>query len=485
MTYVPAARRNRCGFMGLAVMVGSLIGVGCGSEPADDGAPGSSQGAQTVGVDDGGLFCSALAVLRDNCVSCHNPARVAGAPMSLQTYQELTAPAFSDATRPVYQLISARIHDPVRPMPQLPAVLDPAAMATLDAWIAGGANPGLDPTCSQMAAAGSGAGTTGAAGATGTAGTGVVVGDTAGTGAAGVGAAGTGEGTAGTMATAGTGPLGDDWPADCEEVYTITAYGGSDKASKYTVPAGSEEHPQFSWTSPWGTGEVQAVKFRPITDNVSVLHHWILYGPSGGGLLSTDKFITGWAPGSDSDELPPNVGMYLPSGTLRLDVHYYNKAGSSSTEDKSGVEICVIKTKANFREFTAGVIGLTGSATANAATTTSTPVTCTAQTTSGPVTLLGVSPHMHKLGTRGYLAHTPAAGGTPMVLHDQPFSFEDQKGWPLDNIQVNNGDKLTTRCTYVNPTDTTVRFGQDTDDEMCFNFTTYYPYGTLTCGQSI
>ena len=25
-------------------------------------------------------------------------------------------------------------------------------------------------------------------------------------------------------------------------------------------------------------------------------------------------------------------------------------------------------------------------------------------------------------------------------------------------------------------------FGQNTDDEMCFNFVSYYPKGALTCG---
>jgi hypothetical protein len=36
--------------------------------------------------------------------------------------------------------------------------------------------------------------------------------------------------------------------------------------------------------APWGDETVQAIAFRPITDNLKVLHHWILYFNSSRGL---------------------------------------------------------------------------------------------------------------------------------------------------------------------------------------------------------
>jgi hypothetical protein len=279
---------------------------------------------------------------------------------------------------------------------------------------------------------------------------------------------------------------GDGFPADCEEHYKVLVFPAGEalnSTNSVSVPAGQESHPQFQFEAPWGDSEVQAVKFKPITQNAKVLHHWILNGPPIGSNNSgaATKFIAGWAPGNEGDELPPDVGMYLPSGNLRLDVHYNNLTGMTAEMDKSGVEICVIKNKANFRKNTAAVIGLTGNATVPAkATDYSSPSKCTAQVTGGSAYFLGTSPHMHKLGVHGYLGHSRA--GVQTVLHDDVFDFNDQRIYPLQNFEVKSGDELTTTCTYTNPTNQAVTFGENTGNEMCFNFTTYYPMGNLTCG---
>jgi hypothetical protein len=284
-------------------------------------------------------------------------------------------------------------------------------------------------------------------------------------------------------------PATGDWPADCEEHYRILVFPsgqGLGSTDKVSVPAGMEIHPQYVFQSPWGTAEVQAVKFNPVTDNPKVLHHWILNGPPIGSTSSNaaTKFISGWAPGQSGDPLPMDVGMYLPSGSLRLDVHYNNLTGTATEMDKSGVEICVIKNKANFRKNTAAVIGLVGSASVPAHSTNySMPVTCTATTKGGPVYFLGSSPHMHKLGVHGYLGLT--SGGKKTALVDTDFSFGDQKIYPLDHVAINTGDQLTTTCTFTNPGNAAVSFGENTGNEMCFNFTTYYPMGNLTCGQAL
>jgi hypothetical protein len=48
-------------------------------------------------------------------------------------------------------------------------------------------------------------------------------------------------------------------------------------------------------------------------------------------------------------------------------------------------------------------------------------------------------------------------------------------------ITVQTGDVITTTCTYTNPTNQMVRFGENTGNEMCFNFALYYPKGALKC----
>lgn len=381
-------------------------------------------------------WCDALGVLRRNCQGCHASEPQFGAPMSLVSFEDLQEPSLSDATQPVSARVRARIHDAQRPMP--PGGMAAADVAVLDAWLDGGGAAGPDPTCAGLAPA----------------------------------------------------PLPADaaefeWPDDCEEFFTLTTSSRTNPGERYVVPAGSEEHPQFIFDAPWGNDDVQVLAHRPITDNSRILHHWILYenstGLFGGGLGG--KFLVGWAPGSQgSTGMPDDVGMYMPGGAdkLRLDVHYYNLGNTAAEQDSSGVELCITRTP---RPNTATVSGLTGNATARVGRSDNV-TSCTVNLTGvDHVTLLSVSPHMHKLGVHAKLELTRA--GQKTALHDAAFDFEDQRIYELPEIEIRDGDVLTTTCSYENDTGRTVSFGQDSDDEMCFNFVTYYPMGAFQCGFSI
>lgn len=66
------------------------------------------------------------------------------------------------------------------------------------------------------------------------------------------------------------------------------------------------------------------------------------------------------------------------------------------------------------------------------------------------------------------------------MFHDQSFNFEGQTQFPFEEpLVVNKGDRLITTRTYDNDTDQTVMFGENTGNEMCFNFAMYYPQGAL------
>ena len=395
--------------------------------PLDPGASGAAVDSE---------WCRALGVFRQNCQSCHGSELRFGAPMPLTSFDELQATSVSDTEQTVAQRVKARIHDGARPMP--PGGMPAEDLALLDAWFAAGSTPGADASCAGLA-----------------------------------------------PASAPTQTPEFAWPSDCEEFYTLTTSSRSNPADEYVVAAGTEEHPQFIFDAPWGDDEVQVLAYRPITDNARVLHHWILYENDtslfGGGLGG--KFLVGWAPGSPGGTgFPEDVGLYMPNGagSLRLDVHYYNLGNAEPESDQSGVELCITRTP---RPQTATVVGLTGDATARVGRSdNATP--CTVNLTGAEaVTFLSVSPHMHKLGVHAKLDLTRA--GQTSSLHDAPFDFEDQQIYELDDVVVRDGDVLTTTCSYENDTGRTVRFGQNSDDEMCFNFVTYYPMGAFQCGFSL
>jgi len=227
---------------------------------------------------------------------------------------------------------------------------------------------------------------------------------------------------------------------------------------------------------------VQAIAFRPITDNAKVLHHWILYANGGG-------FLTGWAPGDDErTPFPADVGMEMPTGagSLRLDMHYFNTNSPTAAADKSGVEVCVVK-GAHLRKNSAAVTmsltsigGLGGLAPANTANHDAVG-TCVVNATQ-PVHLMAAAPHAHK-----YAVHmkftVKRKDGTEVVMHDAPFQFGEQGTYALDpEVIVNTGDVITTTCTYTNNTNKNITFGESTTNEMCFNFAPYWPKGAFSCG---
>lgn len=410
-----------------------------GPQVGDNGAqavqPSSSQDVEAVPVTAAGekpsqsgegTWCSARQVLEKSCNSCHSDPPQFGAPMPLVRYEDLFAPSPLVPGQLVYERVAARIHDEQKPMPPTGAFADTSRNA-LDQWLESGASAeDAAPECGSAEAPGE------------------AIEEPA-------------------------------WPEDCEEFYTLTTSARSG-GGKYVVRAGSEEHPQFVFDAPWGDDDVQILSYRPIVDNSRVLHHWILYEAGG---FTGGRFLVGWAPGKGGNRhLPDDVGMYAPGGrqSLRLDMHYYNLGNNQDEPDASGLEVCIGRNK---RKHTATVIGLVGNATAPVGRSDNTS-SCNAVTDGREVRFLSVSPHMHKLGVHAKLGLT--RDGKSTMLHDKPFSFEDQQIYDLGNMEIRTGDTLSTTCSYENNTGRTARFGENSDDEMCFNFVTYYPMGALRCG---
>lgn len=374
---------------------------------------------------DAGLadFCGVLQVMQSDCQVCHGSTPVAGAPMPLVTYEDFMRPALSDPTRKVYELVDERIHDERRPMPPA-GVLPGPKLAPLEAWLAAGA---AEPHASC-------------------------------------------EDTQPVMRR----DPDESWPQDCEDIYTIVAHDPDDSSKPYTIPADSEIHPYLLVDAPWGDDDVQLLATRPITDNEQAVHHWILWE-------SKERInLTFWAPGATGDSFPEDVGLYMPKGeaSMGLDMHYYNKNNDKPAYDRSGLELCV--TRKNRRPKTATLYGLFGNATVPPKQRVENSTSCTVQ---GELHLIGVTPHMHHMGRRGYLSLQRGGTGPIEVLHDGPFSFEEQTIKPIEDTLIQEGDVLTTKCTFENTSDRMVTFGEGTDDEMCINWVRYYPKGGFRCSR--
>ena len=391
-------------------------------------------------------WCDVQSIFTTHCSQCHGATPMYGAPMSLLTSADLSAPSKSDPTKKVYERVAVRIHDVQKPMPPTSAkpALDDAARAMLDAWIAAGAPRGAAESCTPITTGG--------------------------------GAMGTAGGGAPVVTPVNTGELdADGWPVDCGERYKFLSHGTGN--AKYTVPAGQPPYVNLSIPAPWGSGDKQALRFKPLVDNAKVLHHFILYGSDG-------SFVYGWAPGDPGVTMPDGVGLLMPAGNYRLEIHYNNQTGSSQM-DGSGVEMCVAKTPRPNDAAVHWLGSLAISVPAHGMQTLNS--TCRPSLPKGSAHLISVSPHMHRTGVHAKMVLNRASGET-VVLHDAPFDFDNQNKYMLPedgsapDVEVRTGDTITSTCMFSNETSSAVRFGQNTENEMCFFFTIAWPIGQLVNG---
>jgi hypothetical protein len=196
-------------------------------------------------------------------------------------------------------------------------------------------------------------------------------------------------------------------------------------------------------------------------------------------------FIMGWAPGGQNTVMPADVGMELggPDDYYILQMHYWNVTGHTDAFDQSGVAICATETP---RAQTAGVLWLGSPRIAIPPRASDYDVEneCPSVVTSRltePLHLLSSSPHMHEYGSRFIteIRRGGDSGRAETLVELDPWDFNNQTTYPHPDVVLQPGDSLYTRCTYDNPTDSTVTFGERTEDEMCFNFVTAYPMRAL------
>jgi hypothetical protein len=409
---------------------------------ASGGTGGSAPMNPQVGrasTGSGTLPCDVADVLKRRCQSCHAAMPVAGVPMALVTSEDLSTPAVHRPDLSVAQYAALRVHDAKSPMPP-DKPLPSDELALLDAWFQRGAPRGTDLSC----------------------------------------AAAPNQEDGGVKQPAG--------PPPDSTCYTLKAHGKPMAGDTSPWVVSNQHYACFYFDAPWPDG-AQGVYFAPVFDgNPSQVHHFLLYldqnGNQANGYVETctglhasgPTMVAGWAPGSDNNALPPDVGLDLspPNHKLLLEIHFFHDGVSAPTPTTSGIQVCT-SNKTLTNTATISLLG-TEAIALPAHAKASVSGNCNPQY-NGEIHVLRSWPHMHQMGT-GMQTVVHRADGSMQTLGPWPFDFNAQVSYSTPLI-LKPGDHLTTTCDYENTSDAVVATGTDTKSEMCFNFVTAYPAGAL------
>jgi hypothetical protein len=268
----------------------------------------------------------------------------------------------------------------------------------------------------------------------------------------------------------------------------------------------SDDYRCFAFETAFGEDKwVTGIEIVP--GNKSIVHHVILYEDDNDVVLNLDNqdplpgyqcfggvgsfsanFLGGWVPGQTAQFVPDGMGLLIPAGTnLIIQTHY--------PEETKGM-IDSTKINLRFAENGNGLRQISVSPYINHITSlTNGPLAIPANTVKtfhaegtifGNVSLIGVLPHMHLIGTAMSCYAVIPAGDTIEIFDIPEWDFDWQLSYQFRSpIHLPFGTKIIADATYDNtlnnphnPSNPPVNVfaGEATTDEMFLIFFSYMTY---------
>jgi hypothetical protein len=243
----------------------------------------------------------------------------------------------------------------------------------------------------------------------------------------------------------------------------------------WSLPSSTETYVCVRLTA---TSDMYIRSVRPVAP--AGTHHTVLMlgapdGPDGTNMCTSalaKPAIYASGVGTETLDLPAGVAVHVrPGQQLLLNLHLFNATDATMT-GTSGIEVLEVEPQAVQHE--AGVVLVGKAQGLEVPPNLSTQVgRCT---TPANVTVFALAPHMHVLGRHMKVSYANASDTGARVLHDQPYSFDEQRFDMLEpQLVTTAGGHLTVECTYMNPTGQTVYFGESSTEEMCYALAFIYP----------
>lgn len=180
-------------------------------------------------------------------------------------------------------------------------------------------------------------------------------------------------------------------------------------------------------------------------------------------------WLGGWAPGAQNGDFPNGTGISIDPGSLVVMQVHYNTEHAESGPDQTTIDFMVdssVSSPAIIQPWTdpawlesdlmmipAGQSGVTHR--------------FSYDLSGYAFRIHTANLHMHTHGVSGRLWLTHGDGSEECLLEIPKWDFNWQRTFVLDEPVTVNGDTLSIQCTWDNPTDHDIVWGEGTGDEMC------------------
>lgn len=265
--------------------------------------------------------------------------------------------------------------------------------------------------------------------------------------------------------------------------------------TEYTPAEAPDDYRCFAvdWPSAEG-GYVTGLAVEP--GNVAIVHHlvayiappeqiaaydaldaadpgpgWSCFGGPGVGVQEDAQWLGGWAPGGSRGDFPNGTGIWIDAGAkIVLQMHYNTAAATGS--DQSAI-LLKVDPEVEFPAYVqpwANPAWLYGDSMLIPAgeSGVSHGFAYTFGASNTPFRVHHATLHMHTLGRSARLWIERAGGGDECLLDLPRWDFNWQRTYVFEEPEtLEAGDAIHIECTWDNPTDQDVVWGEGTGDEMC------------------
>jgi hypothetical protein len=204
-------------------------------------------------------------------------------------------------------------------------------------------------------------------------------------------------------------------------------------------------------------------------DQASPGFGWECFGGPG---TDSPKMVGAWAPGGSAIRFPGQTGIRLFAGDVLVMQVHYNMDAAAPEPDLTRVAL----------QYAAHPVPYTAQWFSMLENGFRVPPRSTAYTVTErlenpvPAQIWGVAPHMHTRGRRIALEVGPEPGtstGAACLIDIPRWDFHWQDIYffaSRTGLSVKPGQEFRLTCTWDNPSDETLRWGEGTGDEMCIVF---------------